>query len=535
MEILVNIAVNLSLFLGYTFIVRYATGHILELVEKGLLKKLTVELEERINRKKCTLEYRYFEDPQMSDLLENIQDISQKIWACWKSSIGILSSGISLIGILVYLSRIGIIYAGIMILLFIPTFILSIKAGTSYYDTWKRLANFRRRCTYYYDVLLNKQFAQERLLFNYSSYFKEKWENEYMMIRQTSIKEELRGAKKVQISGVLSSLYIIFVMAILLYRLNSGNINIGFFASVITMFPSLYNSTANSISNNINNLIRNYRNVKELDVFFSFEERLEYFAEPQAGGDFKCIEFKNVSFKYPGTDEWVLRHLCLKVEKGLHYAIVGVNGAGKSTIIKLLLRLYHVTEGEILIDGKNIEDFEQSYLYGLMSVLFQDYCRYFTNVRENIGVGDIVNVNDIAKIKASAKKAMIDDFIQNLPRQYETVLGKMNEDGMDLSGGQWQKLAIARLMMSPCTIYILDEPTASLDPVSEYELYKDFDNIMKNKTTIFISHRLSSTVLADRIFVIADKKLIEEGSHDELMKLDGEYCKMFKMQSEMYS
>ena len=534
MEILVNVVVNFLMFLTYTFIVKFAFAHVLELIEKRILKSLMIAMDEKINKKKCTMEYKYFDDPKLNDLLENIQGISNKIWICWKSSILILTNSISLFGLLIYLSRVGIIYTGVMLLFFIPTFIISIKAGTSYYDTWKKLAKLRRRCAYYYSILLDKAFAQERILFGYSSHFAKKWEEEYKIIRQTSIKEELLGAKQIQLSGLFSSIYIVFVIFILLYRLYGGNITIGFFASSITMLPSLYNNSTSSISTNLNNLVRNYRNVKELDVFFDFEERSEYFSEPQIDIGFHTIEFKRVSFKYPGNEEWVLRDICLKMERGFHYAIVGVNGAGKSTIIKLLLRLYHVTEGEILLDGKSIEDYEQSYINGVMSALFQDYGRYFTDVKENIGIGDIRNISYIHKIKMSAKKALADDFIQSLSSKYDTILGKMNKNGVDLSGGQWQKLAISRLMMSPCSIYILDEPTASLDPVSEYELYKDFASVMKNKTTIFISHRLSFTVLADKIFVIDNKKIVEEGSHDELIRLDGQYCKMYMMQSEMY-
>jgi len=243
---------------------------------------------------------------------------------------------------------------------------------------------------------------------------------------------------------------------------------------------------------------------------------------------FKTIEFRNVSFKYPGTDKLILDDISFIIENGRHYSLVGVNGAGKTTIIKLLTGLYTNYEGAILVDGRSISDLTQSEIKGLSSVVYQDFAKYYISLYDNIAIaGDGVE-NAIELVGLSGAVEKLKDGVN-------TPLGKIYENGVDLSGGEWQRVAMARSVVNNAPLKILDEPTAALDPVSESAVYNNFERISKGGTTLFISHRLGSTKLADIIFVLSDGKIVERGSHSDLISLEnGVYAEMFNAQAEWY-
>jgi ABC-type multidrug transport system fused ATPase/permease subunit len=247
------------------------------------------------------------------------------------------------------------------------------------------------------------------------------------------------------------------------------------------------------------------------------------------------IEFKNVSFRYPGTGRDVLKNINLTLRPGETAVLVGLNGAGKTTFIKLLTRLYDPTEGQILLDGKDLKEYDVKELYSMFGIIFQDFGKYAVNVTENIKFGDVNGTHADEDIKNAALSANADEFIQKLPVGYETPLMRIFEqDGIELSIGQWQKLAIARAFYSTSDILILDEPTASLDPIAEQEIFNQFDVLRKDKTTIFVSHRLSSATIATKIIVLEYGELIEEGTHKELMEKKGKYYDLFSTQARRY-
>jgi ABC-type multidrug transport system fused ATPase/permease subunit len=259
--------------------------------------------------------------------------------------------------------------------------------------------------------------------------------------------------------------------------------------------------------------------------------------EPQRveHGGAHTIEFRNVSFRYPGTKRDVLKNINLTIRPGETAVLVGLNGAGKTTFIKLLTRLYDPTEGDIFLDGRNLREYDVKDLYSMFGIIFQDFGKYAVSVRDNISFGNIRGEHVHDDIEAAAKAANADEFIKNLPNGYDTALMRIFEtDGLELSIGQWQKLAIARAFYSHSDVLILDEPTASLDPIAEQEIFNQFDELRRDKTTIFVSHRLSSAVLSDNIFVISDGTVKESGNHKELMELNGIYSNMFTLQAESY-
>ena len=246
------------------------------------------------------------------------------------------------------------------------------------------------------------------------------------------------------------------------------------------------------------------------------------------------IEFRNVSFRYPGSDRDVLKHFSCILHPGTTTALVGANGAGKTTLSKLLSRFYDPTEGHILLDGKDLREYDLENLRSQMGVIFQDFVRFDLSVRENIALGQIDRADDLQRVKKAAELGGAQSIIAKLPQQYDNIIGKRFAGGIDLSGGEWQKIALSRAFMRDAQILILDEPTAALDAMAEYEIYRRFAELTADKTTLFISHRFSTVRMADHILVLEDGVLKEAGDHNELMAAKGHYAEMFNIQAERY-
>jgi ATP-binding cassette subfamily B protein len=246
------------------------------------------------------------------------------------------------------------------------------------------------------------------------------------------------------------------------------------------------------------------------------------------------IEFRGVSFRYPGTERLVLRKLDLTLDVGERLALIGENGQGKTTVVKLITRLYDPTEGEILLDGIDLRDYSLEDLYHQIGVVFQDFMRYELTARENLAVGSITELQNTDLLMDAAHKSQADQVIARLPLGYEQMLGRRFEGGVDLSGGEWQRLALARAYLRDAQLLILDEPTAALDARSEFEVFRRFAELTTGKTALFISHRFSTVRMADRIVVLEDGAIAEEGSHQELVRFGGRYAEMFAMQAASY-
>jgi len=244
--------------------------------------------------------------------------------------------------------------------------------------------------------------------------------------------------------------------------------------------------------------------------------------------------FEGVSFKYPQSDRWAIHNLSFQLRAGEKLALVGENGAGKTTLVKLLARLYEPTEGRILIDGVDMREYDPESLRAAIGVIFQDYQRYQLKVRENIAVGDIAYRDDNPRIENAAIKSLAKSVVDALPRGYEQILGKRFAEGIELSGGQWQKIALARAYMREAQLLILDEPTSSLDARAEYEVFQRFAKLIEGKTAVLISHRFSTVRMADRILVLENGELTEAGSHEELLEMGGMYAELFQLQAKGY-
>ena len=246
------------------------------------------------------------------------------------------------------------------------------------------------------------------------------------------------------------------------------------------------------------------------------------------------FEFRNVSFRYPSSSRLVLDNLNLHIYPGERVALIGENGEGKTTIVKLMTRLYDPTEGQVLLDGVDLREYNLEDLYSEIGVIFQDFMRYEMSAAENIAVGQIAELNNSELLRTSARKSLADQVIARLPLHYEQMLGRRFEGGVDLSGGEWQKVALARAYLRDAQVLILDEPTAALDARSEFEVFHRFAELTAGKMALFISHRFSTVRMADRIVVLENGRIAEEGTHDQLSALGGRYAEMFEMQAASY-
>lgn len=263
--------------------------------------------------------------------------------------------------------------------------------------------------------------------------------------------------------------------------------------------------------------------IKDSDTLEPFPEALQF-----------GIVFENVGFKYPGTERWAVRHLNFHLKAGEKLALVGENGAGKTTLVKLLSRLYDPSEGRILIDGKDLKSFALDDLRHAIGVIFQDFVKWEMTAKENIAVGRVEEMADTMRIEDAAEKSLADSVVSKLAEGYDQMLGRRFSKGVDLSGGEWQKVALGRAYMRDAQILILDEPTAALDARAEYEVFERFSELTKAKTAVLISHRFSTVRMADRILVLKDGEMVEIGSHQELVNKDGLYAELFALQAQGY-
>ena len=335
----------------------------------------------------------------------------------------------------------------------------------------------------------------------------------------------------------LTSFYITKVakfanVLLILYLYLSGEITIGVFISLSSkILSSLFEIFLSGTG-----IIRWCH--WHINFFDYYNKYLGLSEEPDTGSDEEPesydIEFRNVWFRYPGTNRDILKGISFHVREGEKLSLVGENGEGKSTIVKLLLGLFEPDRGEILLGGRPLSSYSRKVRTRVFGPVFQDFARYSISLRENIGIGYLERMNDENILKAAAQKAKVDEFADGLPNGYDTRLGRDFKDGVDVSGGQWQRIAIARAFMGDKPILLLDEPTSQLDPIAESELYREFAEMAEGKTAIFITHRLASTMITDRILVIQDGVVTQEGTHEQLMAEGGLYADMFNAQKQWY-
>lgn len=486
-----------------------------------------------------TIDLASYDQPEFYEKMENAnREAGTRPIQIMRSTFSIISNLITMVSFVAALLAISKTAPLLIIALSLPSAIITFVYRRKNFMYMRRRSKARRQMAYYSNTVTNKDLAKEIRLFDLSdtfiSHYKNTFENYFKGIKKLITDE---GAWHIGLSGVSSAVncYLFLYIARMVYK---GILKIGDY--------SFYTGALKSISSGFTTLIDTTASIYEGTLFidnmitFMNEEQtvVPRLAEP-AHVRRHCghtIEFRNVSFRYPGTERMVIRNVNLTLREGETAVLVGLNGAGKTTLIKLITRLYDPTEGEIFLDGRDIRDYELNELYRMFGIIFQDFGKYAVSVKENIAFGDIRKGVDEDDIALAAKRSNADTFIDKLPDGYNTPLMRYFEDnGIELSIGQWQKLSIARAFYSDSDILILDEPTASLDPMAEQEIFDQFDTLRRDKTTIFVSHRLSSATTASKIIVLENGTVAEEGTHRELMDKRGKYYELFTTQAKRYT
>lgn len=501
-------------------------------LESRLRERFRCEMVEKI----ASLKYIYIEDQETLDLISRVIDkIETKCNDAYASTLDMFAMIIKIFGLLCLLFTkvwwCSLIIVGISI----PLFLLALKSGRVTYEAGRKVQKYYRKVNYLEDVLNGRDTVEERSIFNYTKSVNNMWYDFYELSRKIVFKVNLEWYLKSKAGSVITAALSMIIVVILIFPLKAGLLTIGMFMSIANSVFSLINLLSWSLPGYGNSISKNTEYMVDLDKFMSLEKEEGILEEPSEERIvLKSLEFRNVSFKYPGDTNYVLNNISFKIEEGKHYALVGTNGAGKTTIIKLIIGLYKDYDGEILINDKNIKEYNQKEIKSLTSIVYQDFAKYNLSFKDNIALGDVKNIDDIDKVKDAVKYMELDDVVDKLENGLYSNLGKIKEDGVDLSGGQWQRIAIARSFISKASLRILDEPTAALDPISENEIYNKFEKISRGKTVIFISHRLASTKLADEIFVLDKGQIAERGSFDELMEIKGIYSDMYESQRSWY-
>ena len=488
-----------------------------------------------IINKREALEYRHIENNETWELINRTcnnayGNISQGL----NNFINLVGILISIASLLIILSE-KVLWAGIAIVIIsVPLIYISYKTGIHSYKANIDAEKFKRRAGYYEGVLRSRENIEERTLFGYSDVLNDIWLEKYEIARKINMKTNIKNYLTVKTSGLIMAVLTILISSVLIIPLNGGLITVGLFVSLIAANMEMVETIARQLSGCMKLIAYGKEYMRDLTLFCSLSELHGASELPCKNTiEFESIEFKNVTFRYPDTNRDILKSFTMSIKKNRHYAFVGVNGAGKTTITKLLLQLYNNYDGEILINGKELRNYPPSQIKGLFAAIFQDMARYYIPFKSSIELGDIFE-EDIDRLNQCIVDLELNGVLQKLPDGINTWLGKIKENGVDLSGGEWQRIAIARVLYNTAPIRILDEPTAALDPIVESNIYQMFNKLSKGKTTISITHRLGAAKIADEIIVIDDGYVKEQGSHQELIALNGLYASMYNKQKSWY-
>ncbi len=421
-----------------------------------------------------------------------------------------------------------------LILSIIPSFINELKFSSQRYSVARSWTAERRELDYIRYVGANDKTAKEIKLFGLTDFLAERFKKlsdaYYDVNKNIAVKRTLTGG----LLNILGILCYYGAYILIIYRVISGVLTLG----DLTFLAGSFRSLRARLQGLFARFTRLSESALYLKDYFDFldlkvpKQTETYISLPEIIKE--GFEFKNLKFTYPGSEEEVLSGVSFKLNVGEKLAFVGENGAGKTTLIKLLLRFYEPTSGEILLDGINIQNFRKDEYQNRFGVIFQDFIRYEFLVRENIAVGDIKEIDNDEKLDNAAELSLASEVVKQLPDGYDQQLGKRFSKGKDLSGGQWQKIALARAYMKNAEVMILDEPTSALDARAEYEAFQRFIGLTEGKTSIIISHRFSTVRMANRILVLKDGKILEIGTHEELMANEQLYSELFQLQAAGY-
>jgi len=500
---------------------------------------LRAQLGHRVNMmildKTQTLELAQLEDAAFYDRLTRARrEASTRPLSLVQKTFGVIQNGIAILGFSGLLFAFSPWAVLVLILGGLPAFFVEAKFAGDAFRLFRWRSPESREMIYLESVLAREDYTKEVKLFGLAPRLLQRYRDIFAKIFHEDRALTIRRGWWTFALGLVGTLALYGAYAWVVLATVAKTLSLG----QMTMYMLVFKQGQSAVSASLTAINGMYEDHLYLTSLYEFLEQPSLGAEgtlstgSQPGSG---LEISGLSFRYPGTDALALDNINLKLRPGTSLALVGENGSGKTTLTKLIAGLYRIESGDILLDGTSLKDWDKSALQARIGVIFQDFARYQWPVGENIGAGDVTAFDDADRWQSAARKGLADEFIQSLPQAYATQLGRWFKDGRELSGGQWQKIALARAFMrEQADILILDEPTAAMDAKAEAEIFTHFQSMAKHQVLILISHRFSTVRQADQIAVMDQGRIIELGSHDELIRLGGQYATLFELQAKAY-
>src|SRR6266446_1159871 len=519
------------------FAVTALLGTLRNITQQLLQNDVQMRIQLMVMEKAASLDLAFYEDPASYDLLRRAQtDSINRPVIMISTAFGLVQTLLTFITMIALLVVVSPLLAVVALASPKPAFIADTRYGWRGYNIARWGSRLLRRMNYMVTLVTTDSFAKEVKLFGLGGYFINRYrliaKAYYSSQRAQVARRYMTGFALGNLSTIVTSLtYLYVALQAIIGRLTLGDL-------------TLYTTAASQVQGSIQGILGGFSGMYEhnlyLNILFELMETKSALPVPAKATKVPQplrgeIHFENVTFAYPGAEANALNNLTFTVRPGETLAIVGRNGAGKTTLFKLICRLYDPNEGRILIDGIDIRDFDPNELRAQIGAMFQDYVTYQATAAENIGLGNVPDINDRDRIELAGREGGADELIEKLPDGYDTALGKWFDQGVNLSGGEWQKVALARAFMRDAKILLLDEPTSSLDAQAEYDLFERLRSLTRGRTAVYISHRFSTVRRADRIVFLEHGRLVEEGTHADLMKLNGRYARLFRMQASAYT
>lgn len=498
-----------------------------------LFQKLQVTILSKVFDKVSCDDMTQLEKPEIYEKVSKASDnvLNQKFKTIVDSTIFVPLNLSCFLSVLFVLGAHSIWLALIAVAGLIPTIIGRILQGKGYFNLYHTQTKKRQYQRYLWELLTSYSVNRDIKVFHHGEYLRK----EYHKVINDLASEEWGLEKKNFFRAVylesLQPLSIAIAILLSIYLVCQGEIQLAVFAALIQAMISVNETTTGTIRS----VTEAVSSVPYLSNFFDYVKQPDkvHQDKKQKVDSLDTIEFCDVSFRYPSAREDCLQHVSFTLHGNESIALVGENGSGKSTLVKLLLRIYQPTQGKILLNGVDINEIEEESFYSLISAVLQNFVRYKLSLRENIAMSDLGKIDNSELLKKQLETYDLGELVQKLPNGLDTILGREFGE-VDLSGGQWQKIAIARGGLKDCSLMILDEPTASIDPVAESDIFHKFQQFTKACCSVIISHRIGAARIASRILVLDHGKLIEAGSHQELMQINGVYHNLYQLQAQWY-
>lgn len=536
-DILILLQENHFHFILNTHLVIFIAGVFSEVLLTGLDRyveirfdmQITDRLEKEIVRKYRKLDYSCYEDPQTYDSISRIsQNPGEKIRMIFWKLCEMVRIIILLIGYLLIFQQASPLLVGIFLLFLSPMLYENYKAGCLWYDLYSRQTADERKIAYYERLLTGKTSLAELKIYQATDYIEKLWKKQSSKLRKEKEETLIRVEKTLLRKSTFAALWYLCSGGFLLYGVITGRISVSMF---LVLFQTILNivDTVNGLLETFGNFSREIQEMSYLHSFFALKnipERKGCIDRPV-----RRIRFEHVCFSYPNAGTETLHDISFELDLSKSTAIVGENGSGKTTIIKLLCGLYQPTSGRILFDEYDIRNLNNGEIGKAIKVVFQDFFQYELTIRENIGFGNLARISHDLELQEVLDAVHLEELKK---LELDTSLGKLEHEGIDLSRGQWQRLAVGRIFLNDTGYAVLDEPTASVDPVSEYNMYQLFYLLLRSRGSLMISHRLASAKMADHILVLKNGTIAEQGNHTELMKNQELYHELFCRQAEWY-